>query len=116
MPRQFKLVPLALVAASLLPAPAGAKPEVTAYWQQLAHCETAGRWDWGARHRPGEGRTFVGGLGIYAPNWDAWSSHVGVRGPAWKASPAEQVRVARWGWQHVRAWWGCFARVGTPDV
>jgi len=86
------------------------------FWRQLAQCETAGRWDLGAEHRAGEGSTFVGGLGIYEPNWEAWQVHVGVAGPAWSATPAEQVRVAAWGWVHRRAWWGCFRRVGTPDA
>jgi hypothetical protein len=86
------------------------------FWQRLAHCETAGRWDWGAEHRAGEGSTFVGGLGIYEPNWEAWQAHVGVSGPAWQATPAEQVRVAAWGWVHTRAWWGCFREIGTPDA
>ena len=95
---------------------ASARSDVPSFWQRLAHCETGGRWDWGAQHRAGEGATFVGGLGIYEPNWEAWRGHVGVAGPAWRATPAEQAKVAAWGWVHVRAWWGCFRVVGTPDA
>ena len=103
--------------AAIFPASAATRPpRVPVFWQRLAHCETDGRWDWGARRRPGEGGTFVGGLGIYAANWASWRTHVGVSGPAWQATPADQVRVAEWGWRHERAWWGCFAQIGTPDM
>ena len=115
---RFRLILFTLAALAVAaPVRAGAgSPSIPRFWQTLADCETSGRWDWGARHRPGEGQTFVGGLGIYAPNWAAWRMHVGVRGPAWRATPAAQVRVAEWGWRHERAWWGCFAKVGTPTV
>jgi len=89
---------------------------VPAFWQRLAHCETNSRWNWGAETRPGEGSTFVGGLGIYAPNWVAWRGHVGIAGPAWRATPSQQARVAAWGFVHARAWWGCFRDVGLPDA
>jgi hypothetical protein len=89
---------------------------VPAFWRRLAQCETDGRWNWGAEHRSGEGATFVGGLGIYEPNWESWRIHVAVAGPAWRATPEEQARVAAWGWVHTRAWWGCFQETGTPDA
>ena len=93
-----------------------ANASVPAFWLRLAHCETDSRWNWGAEHRAGEGSTFVGGLGIYEPNWDAWKVHVDVAGPAWSATPEEQARVAAWGWLHERAWWGCFSETGIPDA
>src|SRR5690349_5272067 len=89
------LVLLAVLLASALGAPV-ARAEVPPFWQRLAHCETDGRWNWGAGHRAGEGSTFVGGLGIYEPNWEAWKVHVYVAGPAWSATPEQQARVAAW--------------------
>jgi hypothetical protein len=93
-----------------------ARAGVPSFWQRLARCETDGRWDWGAGQRAGEGPTFVGGLGIYQPNWESWRIHVSVEGPAWRATPEEQARVAAWGWLHTHAWWGCFRETGTPDA
>ena len=106
---------LAVLFASAFAARA-ARAAVPPFWQRLAHCETDGRWNWGAEHRAGEGSTFVGGLGIYEPNWESWKVHVDVAGPAWSATPEEQARVAAWGWLHKRAWWGCFRETGTPDA
>jgi hypothetical protein len=109
---------LAMLVASCASLSVGgrARAAVPPFWQRLANCETDGRWDWGGGHRNGEGPMFVGGLGIYAPNWEAWQVHVGVVGPAWRATPAEQAEVAAWGFLHARAWWGCFRKIGLPDA
>jgi hypothetical protein len=103
-----------LAAAAVLPWPASAR--VSAFWRQLAHCETGGRWNWGRyahspARRPGEGSTFEGGLGFYYGTWTMWRKHVGVRYlHAWQAPPAVQVRVAAWGLAH-GGYWGCLRRV-----
>lgn len=77
------------------------------FWQRVAQCETGARW-----HQ--RGTAFVGGLGIYAPNWWRWAPRVGVTGPAYQATPAEQVRVAVYGRRVDHATWGCFQVVGWP--
>lgn len=81
------------------------------FWQSLAYCETGGRWDWGAHHRPGEGARFEGGLGFSAGTWTLWSRQVGVAFThAWQAPPAVQVYVAAWGLAH-GGYWGCLRTV-----
>lgn len=77
------------------------------FWYRLAQCEEHGAW-----HQ--RGTSFVGGLGIYGPNWDQWAPAVGVHVPAWQATPAEQIRVAKYGRRVDHAYWGCFATVGMP--
>jgi hypothetical protein len=97
------VVALALAA----PARAGVPP----FWRSLAHCETGGRWDWGARHRPGEGPRFEGGLGIYAGTWTLWRRQTGVSfAHAYQAPPEVQVAVASWGLAH-GGYWGCLRDV-----
>lgn len=100
-----------LVFAFLDP-PAHAAPiphGVPAFWQRVAICETGGRWDWGAQHRPGEGHTYEGGVGFYWATWRLWAGHLGLlqRYPhAYMAPPAVQARVAAYGLS-VGGYWGC---------
>jgi hypothetical protein len=84
---------------------------VPAFWRSLAQCETGGRWDWGAKHRPGEGPDFEGGLGFYAATWTVWRRQLGLSfRHAWQAPPAIQVEVAAWGLAH-GGYWGCLRNV-----
>jgi hypothetical protein len=100
-----------LLASLALVAPAQASVRVPAFWRALAQCETGGRWDWGARHRPGEGHTFEGGLGFYYGTWTTWREQLGIAYVhAWQAPPAVQVRVAAWGLAH-GGYWGCLRHV-----
>lgn len=80
-----------------------------AFWDRVADCEEHGQWWQG-------GGTFVGGLGIWSGNWYAWRRHVGVRTEASATSRLDQMRVAQWGYEHARAWWGCFRVTGMPVV
>ena len=97
------------MASLALVAPAHAS--VTEFWHSLAQCETGGRWDWGARHRPGEGPRFEGGLGFYAGTWAMWRAQLGVPYVhAWQAPPSVQIRVAAWGLAH-GGYWGCLRNV-----
>jgi len=102
------LIAAAAVALTLAtPASAG----VPSFWRNLAHCETGGRWDWGERHRPGEGHVFEGGLGFYASTWRMWSERLGISyRHAWQAPPSVQVLVASWGLAH-GGYWGCLRGV-----
>ena len=77
------------------------------YWDRLAQCETGGQW-----HQ--RGSYYVGGLGIYHGNWERWAPRVGVYGPAWAATREQQIRVAIYGRQVDRAYWGCMRVVGMP--
>jgi hypothetical protein len=87
-------------------------PPVPAFWQRVAKCETDGRWDWGKYaysplRRAGEGSTFEGGLGFYAPTWTLWRTEIHVPyAHAWQAPPIVQARVAAWGFEH-GGYWGC---------
>ena len=101
---------MASALAALAPA-LPARAAIPAFWQELAHCETGGHWDWGARHRPGEGPLFEGGLGFYAGTWTTWRTELGVSyRHAWQAPPAVQVLVANWGLAH-GGYWGCLRGV-----
>jgi hypothetical protein len=80
-----------------------------AFWDRVAGCEEHGAWWQG-------GGTYVGGLGIWRGNWWAWARHVGVRSEASATSRLDQMRVAQWGYENVRAYWGCFAVTGYPIV
>ena len=96
------LVPSALARQSL-------SSRQIAFWDRVADCEEHGAW-WQ------RGGTFVSGLGIWAGNWYAWRSHVGVYTEAYATSRIDQMRVAQWGYEHANAWWGCFAVTGRPIV
>jgi hypothetical protein len=80
-----------------------------AFWDRVADCEEHGQW-WQ------QGRTFVGGLGIWSGNWYAWRRHVGVRSEASATSRLDQMRVAQWGYENARAVWGCFRVTGYPII
>jgi hypothetical protein len=98
------LMLLALVALTVARA-AGA-----GYWDRLAWCETRG--NWGMR-----GSTYEGGVGFAVTTWRWWASELGLleRYPhAWMAPRVVQVRVAAYGRNRHRGWWGCFSVVGTP--
>ena len=90
---------------------------VSVFWQRLAQCETAGRWNWGKyahspRRRASEGTTFEGGLGFYVSTWRQWAKSVHVLGRyphAWMAPPVVQVKVAAYGLRR-GGYWGCLHR------
>jgi hypothetical protein len=98
-------------------APAAHTAGVSVFWQRLAQCETAGRWNWGkyahsARRREAEGTTFEGGLGFYASTWREWANAVHELGRyphAWMAPPVVQVKVAAYGLRR-GGYWGCLHR------
>ena len=98
-------------------APAEQTAGVGVFWQRLARCETAGRWNWGRfagtpRQRRLEGTKFEGGLGFAASTWREWAKavHVLRRFPnAWMAPPPVQVRVAAYGLRR-GGYWGCLHR------
>lgn len=102
----------ALAIGLVLAGVARAASDVHRFWQRLAQCETGGRWDWGkyagtSSVRPGEGSTFEGGVGFYAPTWTLWRRQLRVSYEhAWQAPPAVQMRVAAWGLAH-GGYWGC---------
>lgn len=87
----------------------GLSARQVAFWDRVAQCEEHGQW-WQ------RGGSYVGGLGIWSGNWYAWRGHVGVRTEASSTSRLDQMRVAQWGYENARAWWGCFSRVGMPVV
>lgn len=79
---------------------------VPAFWQRLATCETGHigtgysvrpRWNWGAKHRPKEGKKYEGGVGFFWATWRLWASELGL---------SVQVRVAAFGLAR-GGYWGC---------
>jgi hypothetical protein len=111
-PRRSTALALALslllvVLVALLVETARAVATSDRYWWALARCETGARW-----HQ--RGTYYVGGLGIWYGNWQKWAPAVGVRGPAWAATPHDQIRVAIYGRAVDRAYWGCMRIVGMP--
>jgi hypothetical protein len=84
------------------------------FWQRLAQCETAGRWDWGRlastpHRRHLEGTRFEGGIGFAASTWRLWAEAVGVLDDyphAWMAPPRVQVQVGAYGLRRGGSW-GC---------
>lgn len=116
--------PLCLAAALLVcawaPAAAlgaGAKPLSPALvrsWTAVGSCETGAggppKWDWGSKHRPGEGSLYEGGLGISAAMWLQWAGELALlkRYPhAYDAPPLVQIRVAEYGVDSRGARWAC---------
>jgi hypothetical protein len=86
------------------------------HWTAIGACETGGggppKWDWGSKHRPGEGALFEGGLGISALMWKVWAGELGliVQYPhAYDAPPLLQMQVAEYGARIHHATWGCKA-------
>ena len=89
-------------------------PKQIAYWTAVAACETGSggppKWDWGTKHRPGEGTNYQGGLGISALMWDTWAGELDLlaRFPdAYDAPPLVQMEVAQYGVSVHHAAWGC---------
>ena len=89
-------------------------PQLVRHWTAVGSCETGSggppKWDWGSKHRPGEGALFEGGLGISALMWKLWAGQLGllVQYPhAYDAPPLVQMRVAQFGVQTSNAKWGC---------
>jgi hypothetical protein len=80
-----------------------------AFWDRVADCEEHGAWWQG-------GGTYVGGLGIWSGNWWGWAPQVGDHTPASSTRRIDQMRVAQWGYENVRAFWGCFRVTGYPIV
>lgn len=92
--------------------PLGAK--TARHWTAVAVCETgsggAPKWDWGSKHRPGEGAVFEGGLGISAFMWKVWAGELGLLTQyphAYDAPPLVQMQVAQYGVTTHHAAWGC---------
>ena len=96
---------------------AGLQPlsaKVVAHWTAVAACETGGggppKWDWGSKHRPGEGTLFEGGVGFSAYMWKVWAGELGIlkRYPhAYDAPPFVQMQVAEYGVETDHVTWGC---------
>jgi hypothetical protein len=124
MTRDFRLPSrtLAAVAVAALAAAAGARagstqplsPHLIRYWTAVARCETGAggrpKWNWGSKHRPGEGTLFEGGLGISAQMWQVWAEELGLLQEyphAYLAPPLVQIRVAVYGATAHGASWGC---------
>jgi Transglycosylase-like domain len=83
--------------AVAVPAPAPGTPPVE-HWYALAQCETGG--NWGA-----PGPTFVGGLGMWGPNWAA-NGGLQYAPAANLATPEQQIAVATNLWLAGGSW-GC---------
>jgi hypothetical protein len=115
---------LALQAAAILglasaaAAHAGGLPALSAkavqHWTAVAACETGSggppKWDWGSKHRPGEGTVFEGGVGFSAYMWKVWAGQLGIltKYPhAYDAPPLVQMQVAEYGYRTDHAAWGC---------
>jgi hypothetical protein len=84
------------------------------HWTAVAACETGGggppKWDWGSKHRPGEGMLFEGGVGFSAYMWKVWAGELGIleRYPhAYDAPPLLQMQVAEFGVDSDHVTWGC---------
>jgi hypothetical protein len=84
------------------------------YWTVVATCETGAggppKWDWGSKHRPGEGPLYEGGLGISVAMWNLWAGELGVLiryRHAYDAPPRVQMQVAEYGVETDHATWGC---------
>jgi hypothetical protein len=102
----------AVHAASLQPLNAA---QVT-HWTAIATCETGSggppKWDWGSKHRPGEGSLFEGGLGFSAYVWKLWAGELDILAQyphAYDAPPLVQMQVAQYGVKTDHAVWGCKA-------
>ena len=84
------------------------------HWTSVAACETGGggppKWDWGSKHRPGEGTVFEGGVGFSAQMWKVWAGELGILTQfphAYDAPPLVQMQVAEYGVRTDHATWGC---------
>ena len=89
-------------------------PQGLRYWTAVASCETGGggppKWDWGSKHRPGEGTLFEGGVGFSALMWQLWANELGLLKQyphAYSAPAIVQMRVAEYGLKVRHATWGC---------
>jgi hypothetical protein len=98
-------------------------PQTVRYWTAVAVCETgsggAPKWDWGSKHRPGEGTLFEGGVGFSATVWQIWAGELGLlkRYPhAYNAPALVQIRVADYGAKVHGARWGCPGTTSTPPT
>lgn len=92
------------------------------YWTAVASCETGSggppKWDWGSKHRPGEGTLFEGGVGFSATVWQIWAGELGLlkRYPhAYEAPALIQMRVAEYGRTVHNAQWGCGGAAPAPS-
>ena len=89
-------------------------PQVIRYWTAVGSCETGAggppKWDWGSKHRPGEGLLFQGGLGFATTVWQIWAGELGLLKlypHAFDAPALVQIRVAEYGMKTHAAHWGC---------
>ena len=89
---------------------------VIQFWTSVGRCETGGggppKWDWGKFSRPGEGSTYVGGVGFYAGTWDEWANELGIENVyphPYDAPAGIQMRVAEYGYRVHHGYWGCIS-------
>jgi hypothetical protein len=120
------LAVLLLLVLGVAPAAAGARigaaqvsvqplgAQTIRYWTGVASCETGAggppKWDWGSKHRSGEGTLFEGGVGFSAGVWQSWATELGLiklYPHAYDAPPLVQIRVAQYGFTIHGARWGC---------
>lgn len=109
----LRILTISLAALTVLfaqPAHARLRPDVIAYWDSVARCETGGNWAM-------RGPTYEGGTGFAVSTWAWWARELGLYGRyphAWMAPRLVQIRVSAYGWQRYRGKWGCMRVVGFP--
>lgn len=107
--RRFAVALLAayiLTLAGAVKAHAKLPPATLAFWDRVARCETGGNWQM-------SGSTYEGGVGFYWATWRWWASELGLleRYPhAYMAPRTVQIRVAEYGLNTHRGYWGCLHR------
>ena len=77
-----------------------------AFWDRVAACETGGNWRM-------HGSTYSGGVGFYNRTWEWWARELGLlhRFPSADRAPRlVQIRVAEYGLNTHRGYWGCLHR------
>ncbi len=104
----------ALACASTAQSARAISPQDVRFWMGIARCETGAggepKWDWGSKHRAGEGSVYEGGLGFSTTVWRLWAGELGLitlYPHAYEAPPLVQIRVADYGWRAHNGYWGC---------
>jgi hypothetical protein len=89
-------------------------PGLVRYWIAVAKCETGAggppKWDWGSKHRAGEGTLYEGGVGFSVAMWKLWAGELSLLAQyphAYDAPPLVQMSVAQYGATVHKAQWGC---------
>lgn len=87
----------------------------TPMWLAIGRCEQPGPGAHGVWWTH-VSQKYGGGLGIYNPNWHAAARALGLPMNAWEASPADQIRGARYHRQHHGLnGWGCAIKLGYAN-